>query len=378
MVSVRCFNKSYTVNVPPMSNVEAVIDMVASLALSPAQRASFDPTNASSVRLILPDKGKVDSGKVLERGVPWRYLNVPAGASLVLVTGMEVVLGAQDARASASASALTSADRQPEPTAPTAPIAPTAPTDPVAPAVPRTSATAPATSTSAIVDGVKYEDMYLFRATEVASAPAAWNEEVDYEVSQRDAMLMQSSLAKKTKTLTSGTLMTQKMRDEERRRKLASLPSARIRIEFGGAADHLVVQLDLPAAATLDDLYAVVRCKVFETPTAFSFKLMDCTPPRRALEPKSSVSAYEAGLWPAARLAIDSLERCGQPVDMAMLEGVFAPPLLQRKGAIPAPRSGTVDPSSGSAAAAAPTAAATSETSKSTSKSRGVPKWFKT
>ena len=378
MVSVRCFNKSYTVNPAPMSNVEAVIDTVASLALSPAQRASFDPTNASSVRLILPDKGKVDSGKVLERGVPWRYLNVPAGASLVLVTGLEVVLGAQDARASASASAsvLKSADRQPAPTAPTAP------TDPVAPAVPQPSAT----STSAIVDGVKYEDMYLFRATEVASAPGAWNEEVDYEVSQRDAMLMQSSLAKKTKTLTSGTLMTQKMRDEERRRKLASLPSARIRIEFGGAADHLVVQLDLPAAATLDDLYAVVHCKVFESPTAFSFKLMDCTPPRRALDPKSRVSAYEAGLWPAARLAIDSLERCGQPVDMAVLEGVFAPPLLQRKGAIPAPRSGTVDPSSGSAAAAtataastaAGTAAATSETSKSTSKSRGVPKWFKT
>ena len=70
MVSVRCFNKSYTVNPAPMSNVEAVIDTVASLALSPAQRASFDPTNASSVRLILPDKGKVDSGKDLERGVP--------------------------------------------------------------------------------------------------------------------------------------------------------------------------------------------------------------------------------------------------------------------------------------------------------------------
>jgi hypothetical protein len=301
-----------------------------------------------------------------------------------MITGLETVLGAHDAAVS---------DPQTLAREKAAPVArdavPAAPAS-SRPSVPKTASTAGVSTatgtgaeTSRIVDSIKHEEVYLFRAkdaTELASARSAsdgWNDDIDYGVTQRDAMLMQSSLAKKTKTLTSGTLMTQKMRDEERRRKLASLPCARIRIEFfGSAGDQLVVQLDLPAAATIMDVYAVVHSKVLESPTAFTFKLYDCAPPRRALEPTSSVSVYEAGLWPAARLAVDSLERSGQRVDLTeerALEDVFAASLLRRKGVIPAPRAGTV-----SAVPAVPTAvvAATAPVS-GTSKSGGVPKWFK-
>lgn len=376
MVSVRCLNKSYTVNPAPMSDVEAVIETVSKLAMSEAQLKEFDSSNA---RLMFPCKGKVDKGRELERGVPWRYLNVPSSASLILVTGLEVVLGAHDASAPASTTRVTAA------AVPANSISTRGASTAVraSPPVSAPSASQPA----GLAVDVKHEDVFLFGAADVEARAMSgvWDDDVDYEVTERDAMLLQSGLAKKSKTLVSGALMTQRMRDEERRRKLASLSGARIRIEGWcsvGDGSGLIVEFVVPAAATLEDLHAIVRHRVLESPTAFKFKLLDCTPPRKTIEPNKAVSMYEAGLWPAARLAIDALERIdgNHALGGNSVEDVFAEALLRRKGVLPtAPASVAARTTAASSpvvpVAQAPSSGATTSRAPN-AKPGGVPKWF--
>lgn len=239
MVLVRCHNKSYNVSPAPMADVDAVMEMVARLALSREDLASFD---LSAARLM-SDSGK-GGCKELERGVPWRFLNVPRGASLSLITGLERVLGAGAEKAVG--------DRTPQrrPASNSSAVAPSAAVAARAPAIEPASVAPPS---SPVVVELTAENMFLFDPRSL-EASGVWDDAIDYEVTQRDAMIMQSSLTKNTQTLNSGRLMTQKMRDEERRRKVASLSKARIRIEFEGAAfHHLVVQFHMPAAATLEE-----------------------------------------------------------------------------------------------------------------------------
>lgn len=260
MVLVRCHNKSYNVAPAPMADVDAVVGMVARLALADHDLARFD---SSAAQLLVSDKGKGSGSrayKELERGVPWRFLNVPSGASLTLITGLERVFGADGATAKSVDFAATSAAqpvgvRMPQPPAshPSAAAAAPAPSRAVA------TATTPAPS-SPMVAEMTADAIFLFDPR-LLEASGAWDDAVDYELTQRDAMIMQSSLAKNTQTLNSGRLMTQKMRDEERRRKIASLSKARIRIEFEGApVDNLVVQFHVPAAASLEEYALKLAC----------------------------------------------------------------------------------------------------------------------
>ena len=345
-----------------MADVDAVINMVARLALSETDLGTFDATAA---QLLILESGKSTSRKELERGVPWRFLNVPSGASLALVTGLERVLGAHDACAEAGGMTVphTAVEH------PTTTAKQTAVEHPTTTAK-QTAVERPTTTAQPTGPMVSVEDMYLFCSHDVESH-AAWDDgEVDYDVTEGDAMLMQAGLMKKSKTLTSATLMTKKMRDEERRRKLESLQKARIRLELGRAFEDLVVQFEVPAEATLKDVHDVVQFKLLKSPTTF-FRLVDLMPPRKEIA-RTAESVYESGMWPASRLTME--------LEPGVTEDVFAEPLLRRKGMLPPQKSclGLAPTSRTSAPGGdAPASSQAGRVTSAPSKPASVPKWFK-
>ena len=375
MVLVRCHNKSYNVSVAPMADVDAVVGMVARLALPAHDLANLFDTSAA--RLLVSDKGKAGAFKELERGVPWRFLNVPSGASLTLITGLERVLGT-DATAAKPADQPVGGRTIDRTASKVAAVA-------TAPSPPPAAATAPS---SAVVAEISADDMFLFDPRSLG-ASGAWDDAVDYEVTQRDAMVMQSSLTKNTQALHSGRLMTQKMRDEERRQKITSLSKVRIRIEFeGSAVENLALQFYIPAAATLGEyvskparplacaeshprllarrLHDIIRLKVLKS-ELINYTLIDRLPPRKQI-PRTATSVYEAGMWPAARLvlSLDGPDACGD---------VFSESLVRRKGVMPPQSNTTALLPSQEGALAAPDAKRSA--SQADGREPSVPKWFK-
>jgi hypothetical protein len=222
------------------------------------------------------------NGKELERNVPFRFLNVPSAAKLKLVTGSEVTLGVQTSW------------REAPPTIEPIEKAPSeSPSCIKEPAV--ASGNVPEMNSESI------PDVYIFSQEDETrlkqnESSTSYVSEVSYDVTEKDLLLMQSSLSKRAEVT---HLKTKKMRKEELNRKLDSMREVIIRLEFG----EIIAQFNMSPRATLIDLYDIVR-DIIHPEISTDQIVLFTTPPKKILPRNATSSLYENGLVPAAKIKL--------------------------------------------------------------------------
>lgn len=223
----------------------------------------------------------VHQGVELEKDVPFRFLNLPSSAKVTLVTGRERVNGIQSKN-----------DHSVPPH--------------------RTTHARPKTVMNQNVGGVQkegvstsegtslsLEGVYLFHSAEemaLRGSQKQYHEEIDYEVNEKDAYTIQASLSKQ---VAPSHLRTKKMRKNELERKMESMRPVLVRIEF---PNSMTAQFEVSAKSTCHIVYEMVRMM---TRSELQRCLTLFTTPPKTVLPDSSLTVYEAGLAPAARLKIE-------------------------------------------------------------------------
>lgn len=219
----------------------------------------------------------VYQGKELEKGVPFRFLNLPASAIVTLVTGRERVYGIQSDRSAPSRS--------------------TAQAAPKTVVNQKTELMQKGCASTSEGTSLSLEGVYLFPSTEeLRGSRAHYQEEIDYEVNEKDAYAIQASLSKH---VAPSHLRTNKMRENDLERKMAQMSPVLIRIEF---PNNMTAQFEISAKSTCQRIYDMARLLI--RPELQKCMTLFTAPPKQVLA-NSSTSVYEAGLAPAARLKIE-------------------------------------------------------------------------
>ena len=251
------------------------------------------------------------SDKELDLQTPFRFLNLPSNATLVLVTGKEAKLGVQsDEKLEQKGLSKQTMDR-------------TRPFDQVAGKINASFGDIPKES------NVRHQEnprMYIFsRHQEIEMIKDNESpDSINYEVNQSDVLLLQSSLSKRNKDV---PLKTRKMREEELQRKIDNLGPVQLRIEFPGV--DMIVQFELSAKSSVSTLYDVVKHQILNPKLENEEVVLFTTPPKCILDRRSSTSLYGVGLHPAARIKIDLPQR------LQKAEEIFCPSILKGIGALP-------------------------------------------
>ncbi|KDD75786.1 hypothetical protein H632_c500p1 [Helicosporidium sp. ATCC 50920] len=137
------------------------------------------------------------------------------------------------------------------------------------------------------------------RSADAASSSAAVDAEPDefYEFTEGDYLVVMAGYASQREPPQMETKQMRQRREDER---AASFKTVRLRLHL---PEGLVVQSDFGSSATVADVRAFAS-RAFAPPPASAASLeLWVSPPRTALEPPS-LSLYQAGLAPAARVHV--------------------------------------------------------------------------
>lgn len=294
------------------------------------------------------------SDKELDLHTPFRFLNLPSNATLVLVTGKEAKLGVQsDEKFEQKGLAKQKMDR-------------TRPFDQVAGNINAPPGDIPKESNVRLEEKTR---MYIFsRHQEIEMIKDNESpDQINYEVNQSDVLLLQSSLSKRNEDV---PLKTRKMREEELQRKIDNLGPVQLRIEFPGI--DMIVQFELSAKSSVGTLYDVVKHQILSEKLENEEVILFTTPPKCILNRKSSTSLYGVGLHPAARIKIELPQR------LQKAEEIFCPSILKDIGTLP-PRIKSdklVEVDTDSAFSAKVPVSSKGASSAGIRTGDGVPKWF--
>lgn len=255
-------------------------------------------------------------GKELERGTPYRFLNLPPSVTLELLTGSEAKLGVQcDAKGTT--------DKRPD----TQVVEKSA----IQRGLSKGSTVSRSKTLEIRQDHSKIiPAIYIFsRRREIELLSDVDTSSIDYEVNQSDVLLLQSSLTRKNRTL---PLKTSQIREKELQQKMDTLGPVQLRIEF---PVEMIVQFELPVNSPVSLVYDILQQHVISEGVDIDSMVLFTTPPKRILENKCSLTLYEVGLYPAARVRVALPER------YQTIEEIFSSHALKNLDGLPPGRTRT-------------------------------------
>ncbi|BDA50940.1 probable tether containing UBX domain for GLUT4 at C-terminar half [Coccomyxa sp. Obi] len=371
--------KRQVVKLTPMQPLITIVEHI-----SKASNQQLDPSTCK----IFHNK------KELDASTPVRFANIPSGATLELRTGQERVLGIQEQRPAA----IPEQPGLPQTQQPSASVAPASTTTeassqaatetPAAQEVAQTSSSTTTAATTVTQAPAPADSLSLGRQIHVFSQAAAAEAEAMrgaeeeppeefFEFTPDDYHRVVAGQARERARAETG-LRTQKLREDEMRRRAAALGPVPIRVHF---PDDIILQASFGALEQLSVLRDLIQKCLLPSVNSGKWQLYT-TPPKQVIK-DFSASFYTASLVPAANVHISV-------ADGSMKEGPFlrpevmalqGPPPEERGLAHkqqPQPRQAQDARDAAAAASVAAAGASSSGTGRSSGQdAKKLPKWMK-